>query len=214
MESESTRQRLLSNAERLMAEKGIAATSVREITDASEANVAAVNYYFGSKTELLLEILKRRFLQLDAELLERLNAVTARNNTTAPDIAELTGAYFDALVNLGFDPRTGRRDPFIYLIQRASSEQEAVLTRAQDYTAPGISRLIGLLLATTPQIDREMLQAPVLIGLMFTTSVDAMEAMAAEESNPALVGAIRAFLVAGVKAYLSRLETTITSRGA
>ena len=208
MQPESTRQRLLANAERLMAEKGIAATSVREITDASEANVAAVNYYFGSKSELLLELLKGRFLQLDAELAARLKAVEARCKGSPPGVDDLTGAYFDALVNLGFNAKTGKRDPFIFLIQRAASEQEDVLVKAQDYSAPGISRLTELFLAATPQLDRETLRTPVLIGLMFTASVDAMEAMAAGEDDRTLVDAIRAFLVAGVGAYLSSLERT------
>ena len=92
MDPESTRQRLLICAEKLMAEKGIAATSVREITDASEANVAAVNYYFGSKTELLLELLKDRFLQLDAELLKRVEIVEQRTDNSAPGTRALVGA--------------------------------------------------------------------------------------------------------------------------
>ncbi|MHA7777336.1 TetR family transcriptional regulator [Roseibium sp. M-1] len=209
MEPEPTRQRLLLNAERLMAEKGISATSVREITDASEANVASVNYYFGSKSDLLLELLKSRFQQLDTELLGRLEAVKNAGNGSPPSIEDLTCAYFDALVNLGFNPKTGQRDPFIFLIQRASSEQESVLVKAQDYSAPGISRLFEMLAATVPDLDRNTLHPKMLIGLMFTTSVDAMEAMAAGEDNGALVNAVRAFLVAGVKAYLSSLERSI-----
>lgn len=209
MGPEPTRQRLLLNAERLMAEKGIAATSVREITEASGANVASVNYYFGSKSDLLLELLKSRFQQLDAELLARLEAVKSERNGSPPGIEDLTGAYFDALVNLGFNAKTGQRDPFIYLIQRASSEQESVLINAQDYSAAGISKLFDMLATTVPELDRDTLHPKMLIGLMFTTSVDAMEAMAAGEDNGAMVNAIRAFLVAGVKAYLSSLERSI-----
>lgn len=201
---EPTSQRLLKNAERLMAEKGIAATSVREITDTSEANVASVNYYFGSKSELLLELLKSRFTQLDAELLARVTDVEAKANGEAPDIRELTGAYFDALAHLGFDAETGQLDPFILLIQRASAEQEAVLERAQDYHAPGITKLIGLLASSVPEERRKSLEIPVLMGLMFTASVTAMIAINPENRNEILFSAVREFLVAGIEAYMRR----------
>lgn len=207
MDPESTRQRLLICAEKLMAEKGIAATPVREITDASEANVAAVNYYFGSKTELLLELLKDRFLQLDAELLKRVEIVEQRTDNSAPGVRDLVGAYFDALSHLGFNKETGELGPFILLIQRASAEQEAVLERAQDYQAPGISRLKELLAARVPEDRRSYLEAPALIGLMFMSSVAAMPSMSRENRDDVLLEALREFLFAGVEAYIGRIRT-------
>lgn len=202
----STRQRLLVNAERLMAENGIAATSVREITDASDANVASVNYYFGSKNELLLELLKDRFMQLDADLFARLEAAEKDAGDAKLSVEALTFAYFDALVSLGFDPASGKPSPFIMLIQRASSEQESILVNAQNYDAPGIARLMELLSASKPGVRLSPRRASVLAGLMFTSSVDAIEVMQEGDGGPVLVNAIRAFLIAGVAAYLSSLS--------
>ena len=204
MEPESTSKRLLKNAERLMAEKGIAATSVREITDAAEANVASVNYYFGGKSELLLQLLKSRFLQLDAELLARVTAVEEKAAGGTPKICDLTAAYFDALAHLGFNHDTGELDAFILLIQRASAEQEAVLERAQDYNAPGITRLINLLAVSVPAERQAQLDIPLLMGLLFTSSVTAMMAMKTDKNNELQFSAIRDFLVAGVEAYMRR----------
>jgi AcrR family transcriptional regulator len=45
---ERTRQRLLDATRALLAERGEDAVTLREITDAAEANVAAVSYHFGS----------------------------------------------------------------------------------------------------------------------------------------------------------------------
>ncbi|MEM9632836.1 MAG: TetR family transcriptional regulator [Pseudomonadota bacterium] len=207
MEPEATSQRLLKNAERLMAAKGIVATSVREITDASEANIASVNYYFGSKTELLLELLKNRFTQLDAELLMRVNEVEARSENGTSSVRDLVGAYFDALAHLGFNRESGQLDPFILLIQRASAEQEAVLERAQDYRAPGISKLKKLLAVSVPPERQKYLDAPALLGMMFTASVAAMPSMSAENKDDVLYSAIRECLFAGVEAYISRIAT-------
>ncbi|MEJ8472562.1 TetR family transcriptional regulator [Roseibium algae] len=205
MEPETTAQRLLKNAERLMAQKGIAATSVREITEASDANVASVNYYFGSKSELLLELLKSRFAQLDAELLIRVTAAEENAASHKPDVCNLTEAYFGTLAHLGFNADTGQLDPFILLIQRASAEQEAVLERAQDYHAPGITKLKDLLATFVPEDRRQYLSMPTLLDLMFTASVAAMPSMSADNKNEIRLFAIRGFLSAGVEAYLNRI---------
>ena len=55
-----TRERLLDTAERLFAACGFAGTSVREITDAAETNLGAVNYHFRSKENLYVEVFARR----------------------------------------------------------------------------------------------------------------------------------------------------------
>jgi TetR/AcrR family transcriptional regulator, regulator of cefoperazone and chloramphenicol sensitivity len=52
------RSRLLQAAEEVFAEKGYDAASVREICSKANANVAAINYYFGDKERLYLEVLK------------------------------------------------------------------------------------------------------------------------------------------------------------
>lgn len=54
-EAVETRDRILSAAERLFAERGFEATSVRDITAEAGCNVAAVNYHFGGKENLYVE---------------------------------------------------------------------------------------------------------------------------------------------------------------
>jgi AcrR family transcriptional regulator len=51
----STRNHLLDAAERLFAEQGVEATSVRDITKAAGANQGAINYHFQSKDKLVLD---------------------------------------------------------------------------------------------------------------------------------------------------------------
>lgn len=55
---DTTRQRLLEAAELVFAEHGFAGTSVRDICEKADANVAAVNYHFGSKERLYAEAVK------------------------------------------------------------------------------------------------------------------------------------------------------------
>ena len=52
-----TKERILDTAEVLFAQKGYQAVGVREITSAAKCNLAAVNYHFGNKENLYLEVL-------------------------------------------------------------------------------------------------------------------------------------------------------------
>ena len=56
-----TRQRLLEVASEVFAEKGFRDATNREICERAGANVAAVNYYFGSKENLYAEAWRRTF---------------------------------------------------------------------------------------------------------------------------------------------------------
>jgi len=63
VEVPSTRERLLREAEILFARKGYHAVSVREITDAAGCNLASVNYHFGNKENLYVEVFRSRWIE-------------------------------------------------------------------------------------------------------------------------------------------------------
>ncbi len=56
MTFDSKQQQILDAAKALFGEKGYEATSVRDIAELAESNVASINYYFGSKEELFKTI--------------------------------------------------------------------------------------------------------------------------------------------------------------
>jgi TetR/AcrR family transcriptional regulator, regulator of cefoperazone and chloramphenicol sensitivity len=60
--NDATRDRILDEAEALFAANGFSAVTVREITAAAGCNLAAVNYYFGSKRKLYIEVFKDRWI--------------------------------------------------------------------------------------------------------------------------------------------------------
>jgi AcrR family transcriptional regulator len=57
-EDRETRDRLIKAAERLFSERGFKHVTVRDICKAARANVAAVNYHFGSKLGLYRQVLQ------------------------------------------------------------------------------------------------------------------------------------------------------------
>ena len=55
----STKEKILDAAEALFSENGFTDTSLRQITSEAEVNLASVNYHFGSKKELIQQVLER-----------------------------------------------------------------------------------------------------------------------------------------------------------
>jgi TetR/AcrR family transcriptional regulator, regulator of cefoperazone and chloramphenicol sensitivity len=62
--SEITRERILKAAERLFAERGYEATSIRAIVGKARVNQAAINYHFAGKDGLYREVLRAAFRAL------------------------------------------------------------------------------------------------------------------------------------------------------
>lgn len=90
----STKERILDAAESRFADHGFSATSLRDITAAAEVNLAAVNYHFGSKLELLRAVFARRFGPINRERLDALDALLAAGE---PDVEEVLRAFFEPL---------------------------------------------------------------------------------------------------------------------
>lgn len=65
MSRDSTRDRLLAAAIGVFAEKGYRDATVSEVCVAAKANIAAVNYHFGSKEKLFRQVLREAFFRAD-----------------------------------------------------------------------------------------------------------------------------------------------------
>jgi AcrR family transcriptional regulator len=72
MASDQTRTAILNAAERLYAERGFGDVTLRDIVAAADVNLAAVNYHFGSKDELIAELFVSRSLATNRERLNQL----------------------------------------------------------------------------------------------------------------------------------------------
>ena len=77
MPTDHTRAAILSAAERLYADRGFADVTLRDIVAAADVNLAAVNYHFGSKDELIAELFVTRSLATNRQRLNELKAAEA-----------------------------------------------------------------------------------------------------------------------------------------
>ncbi len=105
MTTSDPKDRILEAAERILSRQGIEAVSLRSVTAEAGVNIAAVNYYFGSKAALLQAMAQRFFLPVNREQLRRLAELEAK--AVVPSVEELLVAYAWPIFEL-FDSPRGR----------------------------------------------------------------------------------------------------------
>lgn len=95
-EKTDKREQLLNAAEELFAEKGFDGTSVRDIAQKADVNLAMISYYFGSKEKLLQVLIEQRFAS-SSELLDEL----VKNKTMTPweKIEKLIDYYVNKILD-------------------------------------------------------------------------------------------------------------------
>jgi AcrR family transcriptional regulator len=140
---ERTRQRLLEAARELLAERGEDGVRLRDITDAAEANVAAVHYHFGSKEALCREAVEQAIRRLLEEQISRLRELD--EDATLEEIAAAWGrpvisvasgppceeqAFRRIMARVVSDPPPELRDWMTSELSRADPEFLAPLRRA------------------------------------------------------------------------------------
>lgn len=92
------KRRLLDIAEGLFAERGFEAVSVRDITKRGKANVAAVNYHFGSREQLVALVIIRHLAPLTEERMARLETVEKKWAGKVPPLEEILDAMVRPLL--------------------------------------------------------------------------------------------------------------------
>ena len=105
-----TKEKILDAAERLFAERGFDATSLRSITAAAGVNLAAIHYHFKTKGALIREVLERRIAPINEERLRLLDEAEARTGKKGPSVEELIEFFVTPPIRAGRDePEGGTR---------------------------------------------------------------------------------------------------------
>jgi AcrR family transcriptional regulator len=149
--SSPTADRLREAAEDLLLEKGQAATSLRDITDRADANVAAVSYHFGSKDALIAQVYGDALREVSEVQRVRLEELPA--DAPLEDLVRVWLA--PALGPRATDAREAR---LWALIQRGMSERAPGLLENVDAIRHLVdTHLIDRLAAAVPHLPREEL---------------------------------------------------------
>jgi AcrR family transcriptional regulator len=160
-----TKQRILDAAEKLIAEQGYAATSLRQIIGQAGVNLAAVHYHFGSKDELLNAVIQRKVGPVNEKRMALLTEYEAAAKGKPLPVRKILDAF---LTPMG--QAAGTHPLFVRLMGRVVAE--GMLLSVIEKNFPEVrTRFFGALRRSTPQISDEEFETRVhfLIGVVSHT---------------------------------------------
>jgi len=201
-----TRQRILDAAETLFTQYGVEGTTLRQITGAAEVNLAAVNYHFGSKEELIREVFH-----------DRLEAETGGKPLKPSRILEV---FFGVALKMAADSDGGGR-AFMRLLGRTYRNPPEFVRGflAEEYTAV-IGRFKAALIKALPGVPQEEIlwRFHFMMGAMSyaMSGTDALHMVAEDALDDsdaeALYARLMSFMIGGLRAPLPTLPASSAKR--
>jgi AcrR family transcriptional regulator len=165
MPSDRTRALILDAAERLYAERGFGDVTMRDIVAAAGVNLAAVNYHFGSKDELIAELFVTRSLATNRERLAELKAAEVAGDGAA-DVKAILRALVGPTLRgcLGADNEQSSAAHFMI---RASIESVTPIRRIKNREIDHLRKFAAAMRRSLPNCD----EADLYWGLHFALAM-------------------------------------------
>src|SRR6187551_264686 len=151
MSSDRTRSAILAAAERLYADRGFGDVTLRDIVAEANVNLAAVNYHFGSKDELIAELFVTRGLVTNRERLNELKAAEENGGGRA-DLAAIFTALVGPTLRGCLGPEKQRSDAARFMI-RASIEAVPPIRKIKNREVDHLRRFAAAMRRTLPDHD-------------------------------------------------------------
>jgi AcrR family transcriptional regulator len=149
----STKDRILGAAEELFAQHGFAGTSLRQVTTRADVNIAAVNYHFGSKENLVNEVFRRRMDEMSARRLAQLKTALQQH---PGELEPVLAAFVEPALAMAQDRHGG--GAFIRVIARAYAEKNDSLRKfLSDQYGHVLRDFAKAIAACVPALGKEQL---------------------------------------------------------
>jgi AcrR family transcriptional regulator len=156
-----TKLKILDTAERLFGENGYAVTSLRHIISEAQVNLAAIHYHFGSKQDLLDQVILRKAGPMNERRLKLLDQFEAEAAPIPISIERILEAFISPAILIEKSPE------FLKLMGRVHAEG-LMPEIAKKHFQPMITRFLSALCRARPEMpERELLwRAHFAIGAM------------------------------------------------
>jgi len=153
----TTKELILDTAERLFAEHGLDATSIRDITGAAGVNLGAITYHFGTKENLIAAMFNRYFGPFVQRTMQLFEAADRKAGQNPPAVEDLLEALMRPMVEGSFC--AGKKNiPFMRLMGRCQSEPNPEIQRLiRSYMQPIFSRFATAVRRGMPGLPPEEL---------------------------------------------------------
>ena len=151
-----TKERILDTAERLFAQQGYAATSLRGIIAEAGVNLAAVHYHFHSKEALLEAVILRRSVPANQERLALLDRFEQEAGGNPPPLEKVIEAFVAPTLQMSRDPQSGSM-VFMRLLGRLHAEGDLLPRIITSQFKDVLQRFGAALRAALPDLPPEEL---------------------------------------------------------
>lgn len=170
MEVTETKQKLLDIAEALFAEKGISATSVRNIVNAADANLAAIHYHFGSKEGLVRDVFARRIEPVNTERLRVLKEIMTEKSNGAPALEKIIEAFIGPPLRIEFEDKE-RHQLIMKLMAKVHAENHEIREMVFSQFSTMMEQFVTALETALPHLSRIEItwRFMYMVGAMFMT---------------------------------------------
>jgi AcrR family transcriptional regulator len=148
MASDQTRSAILAAAERLYADRGFGDVTLRDIVAEANVNLAAVNYHFGSKDELIAELFVTRSLALNRERLQELRGAEERGGGRA-EITDILRALVGPTLRGCLGPANARSTAARFMI-RVNIEAVPAIRRIRNREIDHLRKFIAAMRRSLP----------------------------------------------------------------
>src|SRR6201998_1329720 len=149
MPSAQPRSAILAAAERLYADRGFGDVTLRDIVAEANVNLAAVNYHFGSKDELIAELFVTRSLALNKERLRELRELEEAGDGRA-DIADVLRALVGPTLRGCLGPENQRSTPARFMI-RVNIESVPAIRRIRNRELDHLRKFVAAMRRSLPE---------------------------------------------------------------
>ena len=215
--AKTTGERILDAAEGLFARQGIGGTSLKEITELAQVNIAAVNYHFRSKDALVRAVYERSFVPLNAQRLEALAAAETAAGVDGLQVEAVLRALFEPMMRAWAANRN-----FILLIGRLHHEPNSELNLyVQQLYKELIPRFLAAMCRALPAVPEQtlffwthFLFGGVVYTLMNSQDMERMHPGQSLLDDPdAFLDALIEFGAAGLRSPHNRKQNQPSSEG-
>src|SRR5271156_399721 len=165
MPTDLTRSAILNAAERLYADRGFGDVTLRDIVAAAGVNLAAVNYHFGSKDELIAELFVTRSLATNRERLNELKAAEAAGGGAA-DVKAILRALVGPTLRGCLGADNEQSSAALFMI-RASIESVTPIRRIKNREIDHLRKFAAAMRRSMPTCD----EADLYWGLHFALAM-------------------------------------------
>jgi len=201
------RDRLLEAAEEFFCEKGFEGSSIRDITAAAGCNIASVNYHFGGKERLYVEVWRRHLREMGEVRVSVIEQLISQSGGR-PSVEDLLSTFAYAFLGPLVDE--SRSQQLVKLVVREMLDQHLPANMLVDeMIAPTIASMRNGLARVCPQLEESKVLLVVfsVVGqLIHVVRVKAMFDEIEHAEMPGLdlseaVNHIVKFSAAGIRAY-------------